>query len=264
MAEWFERFFEGLYGRVLTGTFDAARTLQQAHTVRTLLRLRKRQQALDIPCGIGRLTLPLARAGMEMTGVDLTAAFLRRAHREARRRGLHVRLVQRDMRDIDFNGEFDAAFNWSGSFGYFSDMDNLAFCRKVLQALKPGGRFLVEGMNRSWLLTHFRRRIVTDSRNGVRIDQRHNRYDPKTCRVESLWVMSRGSCVERHRIKMWIFNGMSIRALLRAAGFEEIRLFGYPPAGPLTRHSRRIIAVARRPAEAGAAKRVAGAGPATT
>ena len=245
MGEWFDTFFDGLYARVLPHTFDEAKSLEQARLVRRLLKLRKDARALDIPCGMGRLTLPLARTGLRMTGVDLTVSYIRRARRAARRAGVPISFTRRDMREIRFDAEFDAAFNWFGSFGYFSDADNLTFCRRVWRALKPGGRFLVEGMNKSWLLAHFRPRS-DQTIAGVRIVQR-NKWRERTGRVVSTWTFHKGDVTERHRVSMRIYNGAEMRSLLRKAGFRDVQLFGYPPAGRLTRHSRRIIAVARRP-----------------
>lgn len=147
-SEWYRHFFDGLYAEVLPKTFDGPRTLRQARTVKRLLRVRRGQRVLDIPCGQGRLTIPLAVMGLRMTGVDLTALYIRCARRQGKRAGLDVHFLQCDMREIDFDGEFHAAFNWFGSFGYFSDADNLAFTRRVLRALRPGGRFLVEGLNK--------------------------------------------------------------------------------------------------------------------
>ncbi|HUT36662.1 MAG TPA: class I SAM-dependent methyltransferase [Planctomycetota bacterium] len=245
MAEWFNRFFDGLYASVLPEASDDPKASDEARMVRKLLRLRKGQRVLDVPCGKGRLTIPLARMGMAMTGVDLTASYLRRARRAARREGLDVRLVESDMREIAFDGEFDAAFNWFGSFGYFSDADNLAFCGRVFRALRPGGRFLIEGINKSWLLAHFRRH--DESLHGrVRIATT-NRWDPTANRVHSTWVFTDGKALERHTIVMRIFNGGEMRSLLSKAGFRDVRLYPRPPVGPFTRHSRRLIAVAQRP-----------------
>lgn len=243
--QWFERFFDGLYARVLPNTFDQESTLTHARMVKKLLRARRGASVLDVPCGTGRVTLPLAEMGLVMTGVDLTARYLARARRDARKQRLDVRFVHCDMRDIAFEGEFNGAFNWFGSFGYFSDADNLAFCRRVFEALKPGGRFLVDGMNRSWLLSHFRE-AGENKIAGVTIATR-NRWDKRTGRVRSRWTFSRGKQSETHMLNMRIFNGADIRALLHTAGFREIVLYGYPPVGPFTRHSRRMIAVGRRP-----------------
>lgn len=245
MAEWYERFFDGLYARVLPSQFEQAATLEQARTVRRLLRLRTGQRVLDVPCGTGRLAIPLARMGLQMTGVDLTAKYLRKARRAARQAGVDVRWVHSDMRAMDFAGEFHAAFNWFGSFGYFSDAGNLLFCQRVFAALRPGGRFLVEGPNKSWILAHFR---PADERRigGVHIATEH-RWEPGTSRVLSTWTFSRGRTTERHTVAMRLFNGTEMRALLRRAGFRDIRLHPRPPARRFTRHSRRLVAVARRP-----------------
>ena len=72
MSEWYEKFFDGLYARVLPKTFDETRSLEHARMVKKLLRVRKGGRVLDIPCGTGRLTIPLARMGLAMTGVDLS------------------------------------------------------------------------------------------------------------------------------------------------------------------------------------------------
>ena len=243
--EWYQTFFDGLYAKVLPKTFDEPTTLMQARVVKRLLRLRKDQRVLDVPCGMGRLTIPLARVGLLMAGLDLTASYLRRARRLARQEALDIRFIQTDMRVISFEAEFDAAFNWFGSFGYFSDADNLAFARRVFQALKPGGSFLVEGLNKSWLLTHFQPRIE-QTIGGVHITHQ-GRWGAKTSRVSSTWTLRKASKTERHTISLRMYNGTELRSLLRAAGFHRIRLFGYPPLARFTRHSRRLIAVAERP-----------------
>jgi SAM-dependent methyltransferase len=234
-----------LYTKVLGKQFEDTKTLKQARLVKRLLKARKGQRVLDIPCGQGRLTIPVARMGLAMTGVDLTAPFVRRARRQARKEGLGIRFLQGDMRDIAFEGEFDAAFNYFTSIGYFSDEDNLAFCKKVFRALKPGGRFLVETMYGSWLSGHFREKSESMI-GGVRIVRR-NGLDRRTRRVHSTWTFRRGKVTERRRISIRLYTGPEMRAMLRAAGFRGIVLYGYPPLGRLTRHSKRLIAVARRP-----------------
>jgi ubiquinone/menaquinone biosynthesis C-methylase UbiE len=243
MSAWYERFFDGLYGRVLARQFGAETSLKQSRVIRRLLGARRGQRVLDVPCGQGRITLPLARSGLVMTGVDRTAAYLGKARRLARRGRRKVRFLQGDMREIAFDGEFDAAFNWFGSFGYFSDADNLEFGRRVFRALKPGGRFLVEGTNRSWLLTHFRPRSQQRI-GGVWVAQ-CSRLNRRRTRIMTTWTLKRGTAAERHRIGMRLFNGAEIRKLLRAAGFREVRLYGRG-GSRFTRHSRRLIAVARK------------------
>ena len=178
--------------------------------------------------------------------MDLCGPYLRRARRRAKTESLAIRLLQMDMRDIKFEKEFNAAFNWFGSFGYFSDADDLAFAKRVYQALKPGGRFLINDLNKSWFfgLSHLSR--GTETRAGVTIEVRYRR-NRRTNRVHYYWTLSRGGKTEAHHIVHRLYNGREIRSLLRAAGFRDIKLYGNPPFGKFTRHSREFIAVASRP-----------------
>jgi ubiquinone/menaquinone biosynthesis C-methylase UbiE len=250
---WYERMFPGLYRHVLPATFTPAQTRQQAQRVRRLLRLRKGRRVLDIPCGMGRLTIPLARTGLVMTGVDLTDPYLRQARSVARAEGLDVRFVRADMRAIDFDGEFDAAFNWFGSFGYFSDRDNLAVLRRLHRALKPGGRVLIEGLNKPWVLSHLHR-SAQEQIGPVQIAHRIH-FDRRTSRLRDLWTLRKGRSVERIAVSIRLYSGADIRNLLRQAGFADIELFGGPAAGPVRRSSPRWIAVGRRIAECGLQRR---------
>lgn len=250
-ANWYDQFFDGLYGQVLGRQFAESQTMQQVRIVRRLLGLRKGQRVLNVPCGQGRLTIPLARQGLLMTGADLTTSYLDKARRRARRNGLDVAFIEADMRNIDFHSCFDTVFNWFGSFGYFSEADNLALCRRIWRALKPGGRFLVEGVNKSFILGHFRSRPAPEMIGGVQVGT-ENRWDSRSQRCVSTWTFATGESNERDRTSMRIFDGSKIRALLKAAGFRDIRLFGAaglsgPVTEKLSRHARRWMAIARKP-----------------
>ncbi len=249
---WFDKFFDDLYGQVLGGQFEPASTMRQARLVKRLLRLRRGQCVLDCPCGFGRVTIPLARLGLTVTGADFQPSYLARARRRARKEGLAVEFVGSDMRALPFRNRFDAVVNWFGSFGYFDDAGNLATARAALAALRPGGRFLIDGINKSWLVPHFRPH-GEKTINSVRII--HNvRWQSRTNRTVGTWTFCHGGRRRRRPISIRIYNGAELRALLTHAGFARVELFGYTspsqpvpwPLGQLTRHSRRFIAVAQK------------------
>jgi SAM-dependent methyltransferase len=250
--EWFRKFFDGLYGRVLAEQFSPDDTLRQARLIKKILNLRKGQSVLDCPCGQGRLTVPLAQMGLLATGVDLTDGFIRQANADASKlpgsQRKRLSFIRQDMREIDFDSQFNAAFNWFTSFGYFSDDENLAFCRRILRALKPGGQFLIEVMNKSWVLSHFQPGH-DETVSGVRIVS-SCKYNAREGRMDNLWIMSKGRLSERREFSLRLYNGSDLRALLKAAGFADIRLLDHfhEGVGRFTRHSRRFIAVASRPA----------------
>ncbi|MHC4562686.1 MAG: class I SAM-dependent methyltransferase [Planctomycetota bacterium] len=242
---WYETFFDGLYGKVLASQFNEDRAQAEAKLIKTLLKLRKGQRVLDCPCGVGRITIPLANMGLKMTGVDLTAWYVAKARRRARKEGLDIPFIRCDMRDIDFSREFHAVINWFTAFGYFDEAGNLATAKAAFRVLRPGGKFLIDTVNRPCVLAHYTPEDES-VHGGVTITDRRE-WDPRTGRMESLWTFRKGAQVERQRVSLRLYDGAELRAVLRRAGFREIRLYGYPPLGRLSRHRRRLMAVATRP-----------------
>ena len=142
-------------------------------------------------------------------------------------------------------GEFDSAFAVFLLHYARDKKEMLQMCSAVFANLKPGGRFLVEGINKSWIVKHFGPRSE-QTIGGIRII--HQRcWNAKTSRVADTWTLCRGRKKEQHRLSMRIYNGSEMRSLLRAAGFRDIKLHPNPPLGRFTRHSRRFIAVASKP-----------------
>jgi demethylmenaquinone methyltransferase / 2-methoxy-6-polyprenyl-1,4-benzoquinol methylase len=110
------------------------------------------QQALDVCCGTGDLSVYLADAGLKVIGCDFSDAMLRVA--AARRR---INLVQGDALHLPFD---DAKFDLV-TIGY--GLRNLADFKgglaELLRVLKPGGRLLIldfgKPSNRFWRGLYF-------------------------------------------------------------------------------------------------------------
>jgi trans-aconitate methyltransferase len=94
------------------------------------------ESILDLGCGDGALTEKLAAAGARVVGVDASPDMVSAANV----RGLDVRLM--DAYDLEFHGEFDAAF--SNAAMHWMKRDPDAVLRGISRALKSGGRFAGE------------------------------------------------------------------------------------------------------------------------
>ena len=103
------------------------------------------KRLLDMGCGDGAEMLEWARAGAIVTGVDNSPVQLASALRNAERLGVECRLVQADLLRLPedlLQGEFDIVFSaWVET--WIGDLDGWFASAK--RALKPGGRFLLNG-----------------------------------------------------------------------------------------------------------------------
>jgi ribonuclease BN (tRNA processing enzyme) len=95
------------------------------------------------------------------------------------------------------------------------------------------------------LLSHFR--ADHQQRVGGVLVRQRSRLNDRKSHVLTTWTFKRGKAAEGHAIRMRLFDGAGIRRLLHAAGFRDVKLFQRPPDKPFSRHSRRFIAVGRKP-----------------
>lgn len=233
MTDWFETMDDGLWLKPDEVGEDEARFLKDA------LHLRKGQAVLDAPCGAGRIAFYLARAGCLVTGYDLREAFIARAEKRFREAGLKGTFVVGDLRKMDFRGDFHAACNWLGSFGYFDDGENLEVVRRYVRALLPGGRLLIDQPNREFLLRNF---IAVRDAGSMTV---RNRWDGEAERVISERVID-GVSAPENRSSMRLYTPSQMRFLLEEAGLKIETTYGSFAGDGWRRSSRRMITVARK------------------
>jgi SAM-dependent methyltransferase len=238
--EVFDEDYLYFYDELLT----AERADADAEVVAGLLELEPGARVLDVPCGTGRIAGRLAARGCEVVGVDITDRFLELG----RERFPDVRFERRDIRELEYEDEFDAVVNWFTSWGYFDPATNDAVLRGFARALRPGGRLVLELHNPERL------RRILDLAGGVtwtgaerdgelmidRIRLDESRRESHTERF-----VVRGGRVRKLEFTLEQVPAVELEARLGQAGFESVRLFGagggeYLPEGP------RLIAVATR------------------
>ena len=210
------------------------------------LNLKAGRRFLDCPSGPGRFAIPLAQAGIRVTGVDLIQSYLDDLQRRAGKRNLKVRTVCSDMRRIDFDREFDAGANLWTSFGYFEkESDNLRVLKVALRALKPGGKFMVHTINRDWLMADF----VTHNWFPVKEDliAIENTFDYETSTMRSTWKFVKKGKITSHDLAIRTYTYRELRELFERAGFIDIKGFGSMTDEPISRQKRMMFVIGTRP-----------------
>lgn len=224
LPTWWDEFFAEPWAHVQAGGYPAERTAAECDVIEATLKLKPGARVLDIPCGIGRHSIELARRGFRMTGAELKPEYITLARASADATGVDVRFLINDMREFVSSDRFDAAFCYFGSFGYFSEADNLRFVRAVSAALEPGGRFLIEGHIAETLLPIYREKDwfwAGSLDNRVRVLEERS-WNVETSRVDSTWTIVHESGARSAETSIRIYTYRELRALLEAADFVNV------------------------------------------
>ena len=102
---------------------------------------------LDLGCGTGNHSIPLARRGYKVHGVDLSKNMLAHAVEKTQQETIKFPPVfsQGDVRSVDLGKQFDAVLLMFAVLGYqLTNEDVLVSLRTVRNHLKPGGLFIFD------------------------------------------------------------------------------------------------------------------------
>jgi SAM-dependent methyltransferase len=244
-TEAWDALFSDFYLRAFADDARAEEAEAQARAAARLAGCPEGGDLLDVPCGFGRHSIPLARAGYHVVGVDRSQALIE----EARRRGGGERwpkLVRADYRELPLPDEsFDAALNLFSSLGYNGDEEDTRALREIRRVLRPDARLVIEIMHRDALVRGFREsswHLVGGGR--LLLEQRTFDPGPGIAQTTQTLIETSGERDSR-TFSLRVYTATELVAMLAAAGFAEARCYGGFDAGPFTTESR-LVVVARR------------------
>jgi SAM-dependent methyltransferase len=197
---------------------------------------------LELGVGTGRIALPVAAAGVAVTGVDTSEGMLEVARERAELAGLSelVDLRHGDMRDPPVDGEFAlVAIPFRSLLHMETDADRRAALRAVRERLAPDGRFVFDVFTPA-------ADDIADT-HGRWIEREAGIWERADWHEESrtLILRVRGSDGEAEMSLAWL-SVPEWRTLLEEEGFELEGLYGWFDRRPWT-GGEDSIWVCRRP-----------------
>lgn len=106
--------------------------------------------ALELACGTGRLTIPIAQSGVEITGLDLSASMLAHARKKANEAGVRIDWIEADCRSFFLDRRFALIFMPFHSMQHLhNSASQAALFANVRRHLAEGGRFIFDVFNPS-------------------------------------------------------------------------------------------------------------------
>ena len=112
---------------------------------------------LDVACGAGQIALPAARAGAQVTGVDLAENLVKQARERAKAENLSIRFEQGDAENLPYeNGSFDLVVSLIGAM-FAPRPERVA--AELIRVCKPGGRIVMANWTPEGFVGHLFRTI---------------------------------------------------------------------------------------------------------
>ena len=215
-------------------------------------------RVLELGCGTGRITVPVAREGVAVVGVDRSAEMLARGRQRLKRAKLTAAasLVRGDIRDLPFHQRPGFALVMA-PYGILQSLTREADLRAALasvyRVMKKGGTFGIDLVPDLPAWSEYDRRVSLKGKRGrttqvtlietVRQDERRG-----LTIFDHEYVERRGRHKTIHRFSL-TFRTLSVaqmRRRLEAAGFEIAAVLGDYRGGPWDARSDVWMILARK------------------
>jgi SAM-dependent methyltransferase len=245
MPEWWQDFFNQDYIDIY-GPEDAGKTEAEVGCLVRLIDLEEGSSILDLCCGYGRHSTELAKKGFRVTGLDFSMPLLTRASQDAKNQNVPLALVRGDMRHIPFGHRFDAVINMFTAFGYFDDeKDDQRVLQGVSSILKTGGKFLLDTVNREYVLSRFTKRSWEQAEDGTYVLDRRS-FDLLKSRIsaETTLLGTVGKKERRHSMRFYTLTELA--RMIEKAGMRVRAVFGHLDGREYWVDTRRMVILAEK------------------
>ena len=216
---------------------------------------RARGPVLEVACGTGRLTIPIAQSGVEIVGLDQSASMLAHARTKAAEAGVNIAWVQADCRQFDLGRKFALIFMAFNSMQHLHDQASLAaLFQNVRKHLAEGGRFVFDVFNPSLAILNRdpsqryldRQYADPDGRGTITLELTAV-YDDAAQVNRMTWYFSlpgeKDFRVEQLHVRC--FFPQELDLLVRANGFEIEEKFGNFERKPFASGDMKQVAVCK-------------------
>jgi SAM-dependent methyltransferase len=234
--EWFVDLNDEFRMRSGFGRVSMEDTRKDVDFIYDALKLPEGAKVLDLFCGAGRHSLELARRGYSATGIELNPDYLKFAKQLCKSMANPPSFIHGDVRCIDFGEGYDATIIMFQSFGYFCDRDDKLVLRKVFGALKTKGRFLIEILNKDWILKNFVeiQKTVID---GIRVVEKR-KFDVLTSRNDFVIQRQEKDGIVIKRGSWRLYSAHEMKNILEDIGFRFLNGYSDLDKNPLTEDKR--------------------------
>ncbi len=214
---WWEELFGDDFGRAIF-TPKPKQIAAEVDFIEQSLGVARGGVVLDLACGSGEHAVELASRGYAVVGYDLSITMLAQAQEIAQERGQKLNFLQGDMREMAFEDTFDGVYCWSSAFGYFEEEKNINVAQRIFRALRPGGTFLLDIINRDYVAVQTPSSVWFEGDGCVCMDDAHVDWITSRLKVKRTVMLDDGRSKEcNYSVRLYSLHELG--KLLHDVGF---------------------------------------------
>ncbi|MBS4172841.1 class I SAM-dependent methyltransferase [Bacillus sp. FJAT-49736] len=214
---------------------------------------------IDIACGTGRATIPLAQKGFKVIGVDVHKGMLSAAKRKAEAQAIQIEWVEQDCTKLSLKEKAGLIYSVGNSFQHFltnESQDQLL--ESVSRNLEMGGTFifgtrfpsteeLLQPSKEEFWKTYF------EEETGIRVDVYTTSFYDSLTQIQHYitirkWLDESGNILDEKRtnIRLRYVFPKEMERLLGSRGFKIQHVYRNWKEEPLTNDSDQMVYVCRK------------------
>ena len=234
-----EKFFNGHAPKYNDEPFTA-NTIAEVDFIVNELKLYPGHSILDVGCGTGRHSIELAKRGLSVTGIDISAGMLAEAIKAAEGAGVEIRFIKADASDFQFSTEFDAAICiCEGAFSLLNKGDDpiehdMRILKNINKSLEPEGGFILTCLS------------------AFKMIRQYSNDDIASGKFNPLTMSEKSDVVDELQMRERGYVPTELRLLFDHAGFKVLHIWGGTAGNWGKRNidldEYEIMVVARKPA----------------
>lgn len=200
---------------------------------------------LDLCCGIGRHATDLARRGYDVTGIDITAAYLEIARQRSMGIARPPSFILADARSFELNREVDLVINMFNSFGYFNDSgDDRSMLQNCYNSLQTGGKLLMELLSKEVVAYGFKNEFDF-TRDNINVRVRQRILDNWNT-LECCWQIHKPEGVKLLTFRQRLYAASELEKLLLECGFFKVGIYGDLGGKPFDEKAEKLVMLATK------------------
>ncbi|MCC8088277.1 MAG: class I SAM-dependent methyltransferase [Rikenellaceae bacterium] len=195
---------------------------------------KKNGNILELCCGTGRLTIPLAKEGYNIIGVDISSSMLKQAQCKAEELNVPVQFIKSDIRTLDLPEVYGIIFIPFNSIHHlYTNQDFFKVLINVKKHLKEDGFFIFDCFNPDI-------RYIVNSEKEENIIAEYRTEDGREVVIEQTMIYENKTQINRikwhyfingefdsiQNLDMRMYFPQELDEYLSIYGFEIIHKFG--------------------------------------